>query len=192
MSIIFQLFNAENLKNLSNEQLDQLLDSIIHKVDDSTNNVLRASMASAKQIENELRKNPPPDYAAEVIDMLRKRAHEVFQQLISQPSSNQPGPFNRAASMFDQLLSAEDFERLNLDTQLSGARRKILLWAITCELDNLNSYRTLQRIQEEARTEIHDPKQTVDQVEGQQRFKDPDSVYSPFNPRSPVYYRDHP
>jgi hypothetical protein len=192
MSIIFQLFNTENLKNLSNAQLDQLLDSIIHKVDDSANSVLNASMASAKQIENELRETPPPDYAPEVIDTLRKRAQEVFQQLMSQPISNPPGPFNRAASMFDQLLSAEDFERLNQDTRLRDARRKILLWAITCELDNLNSYRALQRIQGEAQAEIQDPKQPIYQGEGQQRFKDPDSVYSPFNPRSPVYYRDHP
>jgi hypothetical protein len=192
MSIIFQLFNTENLKNLSNAQLDQLLDSIIHKVDDSANSVLNASMASAKQIENELRETPPPDYASEVIDTLRKRAQEVFQQLMSQPISNPPGPFNRAASMFDQLLSAEDFERLNQDTRLRDARRKILLWAITCELDNLNSYRALQRIQGEAQAEIQDPKQPIYQGEGQQRFKDPDSVYSPFNPRSPVYYRDHP
>jgi hypothetical protein len=192
MSIIFQLFNTENLKNLSNAQLDQLLDSIIHKVDDSANSVLNASMASAKQIENELRETPPPDYASEVIDTLRKRAQEVFQQLMSQPISNPPGPFNRAASMFDQLLSAEDFERLNRDTRLRDARRKILLWAITCELDNLNSYRALQRIQGEAQAEIQDPKQPIYQGEGQQRFKDPDSVYSPFNPRSPVYYRDHP
>jgi hypothetical protein len=196
MSIIFQLFNAEDLKKLSNDQLDRLRDTVRRMVNNpSTDDILKASLNNSDLLEKELGDSPPPDYASQVIDTLRKRASDIFRQLIPDPLPGQPSPqlppFTDQASIFNQLLTRKDFS--DLDDQLPVTGRKIVLWAIVCELANFKSYRTMEEIQLQARTEISPP--TVyqgGQDEEERRFKDPDSAYSSFNPLSPVYYRNRP
>jgi hypothetical protein len=188
MSIIFQLFNAEDLKKLTSNDLEQLKNIVRDRVVNGPfpDAVLKASLGNSDNLESELQASPPPDYGRQVINTLRRRASDIFRQLMERDPSNQPDSFVDAASIFDQLLSQKDFSDLNNQLPVTG--RKILLWAIVCELANLKSYIAMEDIQRQARTEISPPK--VYQGEEEQRLKDPDSAYSPFNPLSPVQYRN--
>src|SRR5436309_8043676 len=104
MSIIFQLFSAADLQNLTPEQLKGLRDLVRNELETSD----------------------------KVRDALRERANAVFRQLATQPAAyslvRHPSP-DPLQSLPEQLFEAREFARLNNDPK----HLKILEWAIECE-----------------------------------------------------------
>jgi len=104
MTVIFQLFSAADLQNLSPGQLKELRD------------LVRDELETSDQVR----------------EALRERAQEVFQQLATQPvtySLAPPPSPDPLQSLPEQLFGAHEFTRLNNDP----TRLKILEWAIECE-----------------------------------------------------------
>jgi hypothetical protein len=207
MSVIFQLFCAEDLKKLSDTQLNELKELITQEVKDSQDPSLDASLEISRLIQNEHMQrllpgtspptpgtyDPPititisPTQAVEIpqtaLATLRKRLSEVFQQLTSAPphgsSSSPTSPMLTPTELLDQLLSPEDFAKLAATAGNEGY--KILAWALTCELANFKIYGALQSVKQRAEEKYME-------FTGQ-RPKGPDSLYSPFYPLSPLYER---
>jgi hypothetical protein len=119
MSVIFQLFSAADLKDLTNEDLNALRD----------------------QVTNAL-------YAPATLTHVKKRADQVYGQLTGDVPTQKPidEPSQAPASIpKDQReRCSQIFTPENLN-QLTAQQRKILEWAIECELQH--SYRVLQDIQ---------------------------------------------
>jgi hypothetical protein len=123
MSIIFQLFSAADLQNLSPQQLKQLRDLVRDELETSD----------------------------KVREALRERANAVFSQLETQrdPDSSEPQPQPQPSpdplqSLAAQLFDPQEFARLNNDPKLL----KILEWAIECERNS--SPHVLDAIREKA------------------------------------------
>jgi hypothetical protein len=125
------------------------------------------------------------------IELLRKRLHEVFQQLTSElPSGQSSSPTSQPRTpdeIINQLLSQEDLEKLERKAGPQGY--EILAWALTCEIANFKTIETLQSIKKQAE-EIF-IQFMKDQGKGEQRPKGPDTLYSPFYPLSPLYGFDY-
>ena len=117
-----------------------------------------------------------------------KRFYEVSHQLKTPPRDPSQPPF--------------DFQTLINERKSAGTQEKeelILNWAISCELNHIEFYYALvvarkgvdnfytkypdakRKLLTEAQRRAKDP--TLEKV----RAKDPDSAYSPFNPRHPLY-----
>ncbi len=215
MSVIFQLFCAEDLKQLTEDQVHKLREMIGKAVQDSHDTALKASLAISGFIQGEhmpklLSRTPyltaprprsrtvnivPADITfipQRIIELLRKRLREVFQQLTSELPSGQSGsPASQPrtpAEIIDQLLSQEDLEKLERKAGPQGY--EILAWALTCEIANFKTIEALQSIKKQAE-EIF-MQFMKDQGKGEQRPKGPDTLYSPFYPLSPLYGFDYP
>src|SRR5215510_9545034 len=130
MSVIFQLFCAEDLKQLTEEQVGELREMIGYAVRESHDASLKASLVISGLIQGEhmqkllsrapsrtvtrpLSRNIVPGDATSIppktIELLRKRLGEVFQQLTSElpsgPSSSPTSPARTPTEILDQLLS---------------------------------------------------------------------------------------
>ena len=185
MSVIFQLFRAEDLVDLDEKELEDFRKAIGAATRQYGDVDLKAALDVSRSTEAELQlAPPPPGTTPEFIARLRERAREVFPQLMGEPPGDPPAPYQgqEPPSIFAQLLSPEDFRRLN-DT-LGNKGRTILMWAIICEAANLKYYNALRRIQSDGQQEI---RRSPSLLGARRRFKDPDSEYSPFNPRHPFY-----
>jgi hypothetical protein len=202
MSIIFQLFSAEDLKKFDVEELDRLRDEIVaalkeaHVLKEGEGKIhlnLREKVQPDEDTPPAL--NPQPEWVKEA---LLERFYEVSHQLKT-PQNPQQLAFD-----FQQLID----ERNNEDTQ--EQEEKILRWAISCELNHLEFYYALlvakkgvdnfytKYPQSKAKLLAEEQRQTIAKLLTQEqqraaitlekvRTKDSDSLYSPFNPRHPLY-----
>jgi hypothetical protein len=240
MSIIFQLFSAEDLQKLDLSELEALRETVLKALQDESSRASRgrrsasgsskppetvqeltetiqgvlknppkvASALNARETaQKELRtlKNTilevvntpaeklflnltektefndesPPDIATQewVREALAKRFHEVYLQLKA-PSSAIPPTFD-----YDKLI----------DQGVSAVEELILRWAISCELNHLEFYDRLLTARKAAypafikmMQEGKGPRQPIKAFE-EANIRPPDSKYSPFNPRSPLY-----
>jgi hypothetical protein len=113
------------------------------------------------------------------MEALRKRFHEVYLQL--KATSSSPSP-------------AFDYDKL-INSSLSPAEKKILRWAISCELNHIEFYDRLLTAKKAAYPAFKAIMRTENKAVGRKaieefeesHIKPPDSRYSPFNPRSPLY-----
>jgi hypothetical protein len=200
MSVIFHLFCAEDLKQLTLAQLEELRDIIRQEVENSQDPTLEVSLAISRLIQDKYMQklllstssmpaatySPPravyisQENAIEIsqraIDTLRKRVYEVFYQLTSQlpsgPSSPLDSPKLTTDELLDQLLSPADYEKLAATAGPTGG--VILAWALTYELANFKSYEALERVKQRA-------EEAFIRLTGL-RPKGPDSPSSPFYP----------
>jgi hypothetical protein len=105
MTIIFQLFSAADLQNLSPGQLKELRDLVRNELE--TSDTIR--------------------------DALRERAHAVFHQLAPQSGAyslgRPPSSPDALQSLPEQLFNPQELASLRNDPKLL----KILEWAIECE-----------------------------------------------------------
>jgi hypothetical protein len=187
MSVIFQLFRADDLKMLSRDQLDELKKKINAALKEaqqefqshagSSEGPSQQKSPSEETPPEPLRLNishkpdpsphTPPQLKSVLGRALDKRFHEVSQQLKSTQL--------RSASDFDARLSRVHLNQPDSEEQ---EKEKIILgWAMSCEVNNFEFYYPLWR----ARKEAHD----FFYQETGQVPKDPDSPYSPFNPGHP-------
>jgi hypothetical protein len=203
MSIIFQLFSAEDLKKFDVDELDRLRDEIVTALKEAgvlkegEGRVCLNLREKVKPDENTPPAlNPQPDWVKEA---LLKRFYEVSHQLKTPPQNPQQLAFD-----FQQLID----ERNNANTQVQ--EKKILDWAISCELNHIEFYYTLliarkgvdkfyvkypgakekllaaEQRQAIAKLLTEDQQKAAITLE-KVRTKNPDSLYSPFNPRHPLY-----
>jgi hypothetical protein len=204
MSIIFQLFSAEDLQKLTKDELKKLRDEILAALEQDLafdKNIGKIHLNLKQKVAPDAEtppglKNPQPEWVQEA---LLKRFHEVSHQLKTPPRDpSQPG-FN-----FEALIN----KRNDIETQ--EQEKLILDWAISCELNHIEFYYTLlvakkgvdnfyaKYLQAKAKLLTAEQQQVVAKLgtpEQRQaaitlekvRTKDPDSLYSPFNPRHPLY-----
>lgn len=185
MSIIFQLFNAEDLQKLSYDELQDLRKIIIKALapnpDKPPDNLepLKLNLTPKTRIDEnsppELR--PPPKWVDEA---LLKRFYEVSHQLKT-PPLNQP----QQAFDFDELITERK------DPKNQTKEELILNWAISCEVNHMEFYNSLLKAREAAYGFFEERIKAKElQAKGvapkEVRIKDPDSAYSPFNPRHPL------
>jgi hypothetical protein len=207
MSVIFQLFCAEDLKQLTELQINELKSAIVETVENLQDPFLDASLVTSGLIQNRHMQRLLPqqrrtrsysrkgatasssttvnisqEQAIEIppdaLDTLKKRVHDVFHQLTSELPS---GPSSSLGA--SKLTPAELLDQLLGPAdlaKLTATGKEILAWALTCELANLKAYKALQSVKAEAE------KKFMEFTKGQ-RPKGPDSLYSPFYPLSPLY-----
>jgi hypothetical protein len=193
MSIIFQLFSAGDLKKLEEQELLELSRAIRAALNNPINRLpikdgklqLNLRQKVEPNAESPAGLNPQPPWVQEA---LLKRFHEVSHQLKTPPLDPSQEPFD-----FQKLIDQRNAPKTQKAEEL------ILNWAITCELNHLEFYFALlvakkaaeeffekaenEQIKKKLLTEEQRKNATTEKV----RFKDPDSVYSPFNPRHPGY-----
>jgi len=187
MSVIFQLFRADDLKMLSMGKLNELKKMIGTALKEAQQEL----QPDAKRPESSYQpKSPSEDPPSEplrlnIVDKpdpspnipapirgaleraLDKRFNEVSQQLKSVPL--------QSASDFNARLS-----RIHLnqpDSEEQAKEKMILQWAMSCEVNNFEFYYPLWHAKTVAYNFFYQ--------ETGQRPKDPDSPYSPFNPGHP-------
>lgn len=167
MSVIFQLFCAEDLQQLDDKQLDMLRETVKDALKAKTS---RRGCSQELQLSLQLTPNtaPGPDMPQQVQEALDKRFHEVSDQLAAL-RRKAPRPVFNFAQLLSKPRQAED-----------PAEAKILKWAISCEINNFEFYKALL----DARKAAYE--WFFQQTQGK-RPKGSDSPYSPFNPLHPLY-----
>lgn len=200
MSIIFQLFSAEDLQKLDISELEALSDEVKAVLSDPIKPLIKDG-----KLHLNLKPKVKPDgespadlygqkYKPLVEEALLKRFYEVSHQLKTPP--------------LDLSKQSFDFEKLTEqrnDAATQAKEKLILEWAISCELNHIEFYFALLKAKEGVENfYIKHPaaKEKLLTAEQRQtkatygtpqevRTKDPDSAYSPFNPRHPLYKQYH-
>jgi hypothetical protein len=175
MSVIFQLFCAEDLRKLNDQQLDELSDRVGTILRRETGTPARPAALALSLNVSKVTKLPQqtPD---KVNEALKSRFREVSHQLQSPPLQPSPRGFD-----FDNLLKIRNLPAKN------KIEEKILQWAITCEVENYAFYRPLLVAKKDAY-------EYFELVTGDKPIG-PDSPYSPLNRRHPLqslYYDLNP
>ena len=190
MSIIFQLFAAEDLQKLDMNELNALREEIKSALENAglykegkLHLNLRPKVEPDEESPKDLRIQPPW-----VKEALLKRFYEVSHQLKTPPVDLSQQSFD-----FDNLITQRN------DTKNQSKEELILNWAISCELNHIEFYFALLKAKEGVEaffkryptakdkllTEAQ--RRSTNPQEKEVRTKDPDSLYSPFNPRHPGY-----
>jgi hypothetical protein len=176
MTVIFQLFCAEDLQKLTHPQLEDLKKTVMDALaEDHTSTTPSQGYGSQNPrvprplvLETTQDTTPPPGTPPQLREALSHRFHEVSHQLMS-PQLHAPQQNFNFQHLLDQrngIASAEE----NL----------ILQWAISCEVNNFKFYNRLLHVRKKAYEWFFKATQG-------QRPKGPDSLYSPFNPLHPLY-----
>jgi len=204
MSVIFQLFSAEDLNQLTDGQLNQLRNIVRNAVVDIDDTFLKASLAISNLINRRHMQGllPGASYPStasppssvnisqekatdfqRAMQRLNERVSEVFHQLTGElptgPSSSLDSLKLPPNELINQLLREEDLAKLD------DKKRKILAWALTCELANFNAYEAFEQVKQKAEEAFMDFMRA--NGKGEQRPRGPDTPYSPFYPGSPLY-----
>lgn len=160
MSILFQLFRAQDLAALTPDQFERLKNDIQGAMSISPDASLRLAVGSNLQTHwedarRELMLSSPRIDRVELETALRNRARVVFQQLMDHPPASlmtpppEPPGGNLIAENEDllgQLLSASELSEL----RQNALKEEIFIIAISCELSYFNSYRFLESIKDRA------------------------------------------
>lgn len=173
MSIIFQLFSAEDLKALDKTKLEILKQKVKAAFDPAkyADSTMNTTLDDLSLVETELR--------SKIIENLRQRADTVFRQLKSELEfPNDPimprDDLELSWPLYPQILRNTAFDSLAL------LQRHIFEMAISCDVTHFNSYIHLLSIKKFARGLFFD-------LANHLPSKDPDTEYSPFKPDSPLY-----
>src|SRR5262245_29289660 len=142
MSIIFQLFCAEDLKKLTHDQLLCLREKIKTTLEDlkgpdNTPLLRRDPLALSLKVSDKFApdSNIPQQVKEQVDTTLNKRFDEVSHQLMSPQLQQSPPDFNFG-------------NRISQRRTLSQEDNMILEWAIACEVNNFDFYYPLLRAKE--------------------------------------------
>lgn len=168
MSVIFQLFCAEDLQKLTYDQLQELRSTVRQSLQKHTTGQEHGDHRPSLCLGIIDKTTPPPDAPEPIHEALNKRFYEVSHQLKSPQLYSSRPPFN-----FQTLL-----DQRNADVT-QKKEDMILAWAISCEVNNYEFYNTLARVRNDAYSFFLNNT-------GQQP-KGPDTLYSPFNPLHPLY-----
>lgn len=177
MTVIFQLFCVDDLKQLGEEGRDDLLRIIRESLQGDEPRPAGAPGPFTLGVTNTSQLNYGDHTPPAVLEAIQKRFDEVSQQLQapSPEAAAAPPHLDAARELYRQLLGHR--------TERSGVNEpeedRILEWAISCEVNNYNFYYALLEIKQKA--------YRMFQRRTGQRPKGPDTLYSPFNPQHPLY-----
>jgi hypothetical protein len=174
MSVIFQLFSAEDLLKFTPEQLEELKNRIMTALKESTG---QSTLGEPPVLSLKLapKTAPDPKIAPQINDALHKRFQDVSHQLKSPQLDSAPQIFD-----FDNLIKQRN------DNATRKKEDVILEWAITCEVNNYEFYNALLQAKEVAYAYFKEVTTSEKDPDGL-RPKGPDTQYSPFNPRHPLF-----
>jgi hypothetical protein len=166
MTVIFQLFCADDLQKLTLDDLKELRRIITENLE-ASNPMRDEQNHLILPLETADNTQPPLYTPSQITEAFQQRFYEVSQQL----KTSQP------------ILSRFEFQKLldrhlNQDQETKDKEQMILEWAISCEVNNFKFYERLLRARKDA-YEFFSSKT------GGQDPQGPDSLYSPF-------YQDHP
>ena len=161
MSIVSQLFCAADLKQLDENQLRTLRDTVKAHFNPTLDITL-----------NTIVKNPARMTSA-VIRKIQDQARQVFVDLKARQPSPFPDALNLALPLFPQLFAPVDLQ------DFTAREREIMEIAISCEVANFNFYDHLQTVKERAY-------ETFILLTGNGPAG-PNTYYSPFNLNSPQH-----
>jgi hypothetical protein len=175
MSVIFQLFGAEDLQKLDYDELLELKRSITEALTPPGQATRGEPLALSLPLSPKTQ--PDSDPPSRVKEALNKRFHEVSHQLKTPPPNPLQPTFDFAALIAQRNAKAtQDKENMLLE------------WAITCEVNNFEFYNSLLKAKKKADEFFAAAmKKRGETVPERLRPKGPDSLYSPFNPRHPLY-----
>jgi hypothetical protein len=186
MTVIFQLFCVDDLKELGPNGLERLREFLRTRLDpyrpkgasgtpDPSKPARFTLEASNKTSLASAEKTPP-----QILEAIRKRSEEVSQQLMSPPPGNPSGrpKLDPSQELFPQISPQPSTEK-NAAAEKERNENTILQWAISCEVNNFNLYYPLLQVKNEAYRWFFE--------QTRKRPKGPDSIYSPFNPLHPLY-----
>ena len=247
MSIIFQLFSAEDLKKLDVEDLHHLREEVLRALgrskpfiqnsDGGKRDELNSTLLSLRRINTILNninlqdsetdiQNCPPNQVNDRLAELKKRVTEIQESLddltgrlylnLTEKTAFDAGDtikdekrskgmlrkrFNEVAHQLD--ASSQDFNYQNLingPVYPKETREELILrWAISCELNHIVFYERLDKVKETADKFLGDMLVNKEQERNpSKQFQEPeitkirtlkpsDSIYSPYNPRHPLY-----
>ena len=168
MSVIFQLFCAEDLQKLTYDQLQELRSTVAQALRKHTTGQAHGEHRPSLCLGIVDKTTPPPDTPAPIHEALNKRFYEVSHQLKSPHLHSSRQLFD-----FQKLLHQRNSDLTQKKEDM------ILEWAISCEVNNYEFYNTLARVRNEAYSFFLN--------KTGQRPKGPDTLYSPFNPLHPLY-----
>jgi hypothetical protein len=172
MSIIFQLFRSDYLDQLGENALNTLKQTVrqYFKVNEFVDTTRNTTLKTSPLIDQMV--------VDQAVANIQERARMVFQQLHPQPPPPNvlPGRFNLSQPLYPQLFDAGDLNRL------TPHQRDILEMAISCEVTHFNGYVHLLEVREQV------DKTVIPRPLGPGILPPaPDTLYSPFNPGSPLY-----
>jgi hypothetical protein len=242
MSIIFQLFSAEDLRKLDYSELEDLREAVLKALQDDSSKASKPrtevsgltkppeTVQELKQIVQAVFEYPPPQRATRstnsresvqnelralknrILEVLNTPAEKLYLNLTekteideeSPPNiQNQPGVNealkNRFHEVYRQLKATSssppptfDYDKL-INPAISSQEELILRWAISCELNHIEFYDRLLTAKKAAYAEftkmMRTGRRSRNAIPGfeEAHIKPPDSRYSPFNPRNPLY-----
>jgi len=173
MSILIQLFNAQDLRDLGPEKIRIIRDTIRShfnpKIDTTMNTTL---MDITRNVPAE---SPPSWIDIPMLAGILQRVREVLGQIgLSDVSALvEPGEIaNLQGPLYPQIFQPVFFNMLN------DEQKRILEMAISCEVANINYYEHLKKVRELAY-------RTFRLLMNDISPRDPDTYYSPFNPEGP-------
>ncbi len=176
MTVIFQLFCVDDLKELGDNGREEVL-RLIRSTLEEEHGAHHGPPPLTLSVSNDTQLGYGDDAPAPILDALQKRFDDVSQQLrapLPSAAASVP-PLDPSRETLPQLLSHS--------TGRSGVAPhdvdRILEWALSCEVNNYNFYYTLLEVKQKT--------YRLCQQRTGQRPKGPDSLYSPFNPLHPLY-----
>lgn len=179
MTVIFQLFCAEDLEKLGADGRQKLQEIISGVLDspksqgsvapmrepirlETSNNV---TFAPSANVHGRNIRSAGLSVPSQIKDLIKQRFIDVSQRL------HIPLPYD--------LPAQSDPDNYCPQQPAPNSPEEVLRWAISCEVNHVNFYYPLLLIKERAY------KMFVDEL--RQRPRGPDSPYSPFNPLHPLY-----
>jgi hypothetical protein len=180
MSVIFQLFCAEDLKKLTKLQLEGLREAVGTALRNYFGSAPEAPLFLSLKVSH--RTDLPQQAPDKVDEALKKRFREVSHQLES-PQLQPP----------ERSFNFETFKEARRSPTKIEQEELILQWAITCEVENYAFYLPLLHAKKVAYDYFDAEIRKNMEFKGQNPPKEkilpigPDSLYSPFNRRHPLY-----
>jgi hypothetical protein len=174
MAIIFQLFHAEALTQLDENQLNLLRQAVRPQ---SALSPLTAPTIDTTLLDSSLLQDAPlSDLRAQTAAQIQNRARQVFQQITGQVPRERPA-LELSEPLAPQILHPEDYALLD-----TPSKRLVFDMAISCEVMHFNAFVHLLSVKKLAYdkfVELHPQHQFPAPAA-------PDTVYSPLNPNSPL------
>jgi hypothetical protein len=177
MTMIFQLFCVDDLKELGTEGREELLRIVRGILQPTDHHGHQDPAQLVLSVSNDSQLGYGDEAPPQILDALQQRFDDVSQQLyapLPSAASSVP-PLDPARELFQQFMSHSNGRRGIPEHDAD----RILEWAVSCEVNNYNFYYTM--------IELKQKTYQMFQRRTGQRPKGPDSLYSPFNPLHPLY-----
>lgn len=173
MSILIQLFNVQDLRDLGPEKIRIIRDTIRSHFNPTIDTTVNTTLMDITR--NVPEESPPSWVDIPMLARILERVREVIIQIgLSDTSALvEPGEIaNLREPLYPQVFQPVFFNLLN------DEQKRILEMAISCEVANVNYYEHLKKLRDIAYSTFRLLMNNISP-------RDPDTYYSPFNPDGP-------